>query len=135
MFQVDTNCREFKLALERLNTTLTLENIEALEKVGKMTNLPEDQILVGVGVHLIRQLTGTAETTWSRSQVQCPCKCGVKLDHSNTMYLGKSSVYSFVVLRDLIISSIFQDMRGSRKFYQGGPTFTVFFVLFFGGFF
>ena len=90
LFQVDTNCREFKLALERLNTTLSLENIEALEKVGKMTNLPEDQILVGVGVHLIRQLTGTAETTWCRSQIQCPCKCGVKLDYSNTMYLGKS---------------------------------------------
>ena len=34
MFQVDTNCREFKLALERLNTTLSMENIEALEKVG-----------------------------------------------------------------------------------------------------
>lgn len=86
--KVDTNSLEFKLALERLNTTLSVENIEALEKIGKMTNLSEDQILVGIGVHLIRQLTGTAKTTWSKSQIQCPCQCGVKLDYSKTMYIG-----------------------------------------------
>ena len=75
-----------------------MENIESLQKVGKMANLSEDQILVGIGIHLIRKLTGTAETTWSRSQIKCPCNCGGQLDFSNTMCIGKSIVYSFLFL-------------------------------------
>lgn len=94
--KVNTGSEEFLTALWRLNETLTEKNIEALKKIEKMTGpwvprnerLSDDQILVGIGVHLIKKLTGRAETTLKRSQIECPCKCGGKLDCSNHMYIG-----------------------------------------------
>ena len=96
-FQVNTSSGEFKIALERLNEAVTEKNVAALKKIQEMSDpsipekdrLSEDQILVGIGVHLVKKLTGKGETTWKRSQIYCPCGCKEKLDYSDSMFIGK----------------------------------------------
>ena len=89
MFQVHTNSDDFCNALANLNQALSEENLAALQKIQKQGDLTEDQILVGVGVHLIKQLTGKALTNRKKSETKCPCGCEAKLEVSRKMYIGK----------------------------------------------
>ena len=90
LFQVHTNSEDFCKALANLNQTLSEENLAALQKIQKQRDLTEDQILVGVGVHLIKQLTGGALTNRKKSETKCPCGCEEKLEFSGKMYIGKA---------------------------------------------
>ena len=90
LFQVHTNSDDFCKALANLNQTLSEENLAALQKIQKQGDLTEDQILVGVGVHLIKQLTGGALTNRKKSETKCPCGCEEKLEFSRKMYIGKA---------------------------------------------
>ena len=87
-FQVDITSELFKDALKRLNETVKKENIAALKKIQEMT-LSEDQIVVGIGVHVVKKLTGRAETTVKRSNMKCPCGCKGTLDYTPEMFIGK----------------------------------------------
>ena len=51
--------------------------------------LSEEDILVGVGNHIISKLSGRAITTRKKSQHKCPCGCAMKLDFGEKMYIGK----------------------------------------------
>ena len=95
LFQVHTNSDDFCKALANLNQTLSEENIAALQKIQKQRDLTEDQILVGVGVHLIKPLTGRALTNRKKSETKCPCGCEAKLEFSRKMYIGKAQ-FQFV---------------------------------------
>ena len=95
MFQVHTSSDAFCRALANLNQTLSGENLAALQKIQKQRDLTEDQILVGVGVHLIKQLTGGALTNRKKSETKCPCGCEAKLEFSRKMYIGKAQ-FQFV---------------------------------------
>ena len=94
LFQVHTNCDDFCSALANLNQTLTEENLAALQKIQKLAakkgDLTEDQILVGLGVHLIKKLTGRALTNWKKRGIECPCGCKETLEFSRNMYIGKA---------------------------------------------
>ena len=92
---------------------MTEDNLASLEKIKKLTDpslpekkrLSEDQILVGIGVHLVKKLQGIAQTTMKRSQMACPCGCKEKLDYTREMYIGK---YVFILcscmyLKDLTL--------------------------------
>ena len=62
---------------ERSNKAVTEEIVAALKKIKEMSDpsipekvrLSEDQILVGIGVHLVKQLTGKGEIMWRRSHL------------------------------------------------------------------
>ena len=94
MFQVHTSCDDFCSALANLNQTLAEENLAALQKIQKLAakkgDLTEDQILVGLGVHLIKKLTGRALTNRKKSGIECPCGCKETLEFSRNMYIGKA---------------------------------------------
>ena len=92
---------------------MTEDNLASLEKIQKLTDpslpekkrLSEDQILVGIGIHLVKKLQGIAQTTLKRSQMACPCGCKEKLDYTPEMYIGK---YVFILcscmyLKDLTL--------------------------------
>ena len=55
IFQVNTKSSQFLTAFKRLKETLTEENLNAQKKIGEM-KLSEDEIVVGIGVHLIKVL-------------------------------------------------------------------------------
>ena len=86
-FQLDVTDELLKDALKRLNETVKKENIAALKKIQGMT-LFEDQVAVGIGVHVVKKLTGHAETTLKRSKMKCPCGCQGKLDYTPEMFIG-----------------------------------------------
>ena len=95
VFQVcNTNCEEFNMALQRLNNTLDPKNIAALKdikKKGDAKKLSKEQILVGVGIHLIQKLSGKAATSVKRSKTKCPCDCQEQLEGNELMYIGKQT--------------------------------------------
>ncbi|XP_060552716.1 uncharacterized protein LOC132713995 [Ruditapes philippinarum] len=76
--------RPFQLLLECLEE----DNLKKLETIWNMNKISEKQLLVGVGVHLIKKLTGEAYTTEDRACEVCPCGCGGKLD-TTAMCIGK----------------------------------------------
>ena len=87
-FQIDVTDELFRDALKRLNETVKKENIAALKKIQGMT-LSEDQVAVGIGVHVVKKLTGQAEATLKRSKMKCPCGCKGTLDYTPEMFIGK----------------------------------------------
>ena len=82
---------------------MTEDNLASLKKIQKLTDpslpekkrLSEDQILVGIGIHLVKKLQGIAQTTLKRSRMACPCGCKEKLDYTPEMYIGKYVFYVF----------------------------------------
>ena len=54
----------------RLNDALTENNIESLKKIGNKKGLSEDQITAGIGIHLVRKLTGGYVQKCSAAQTQ-----------------------------------------------------------------
>ena len=92
VFQVHTSSEQFINALKMLNDTLDEKNLEALRKIGEMSDNPcisEDQIILGVGLHLIHKLTGNSVTDPATNDVECPCGCPGILPSSSNMWIGK----------------------------------------------
>ena len=88
---------KFRDALSRLNRCLEEDNLAALSKIQKMKNLSEDQIVVGIGIHLIQKLSGKAETNYKKSSMKCPCGCSGKLDNGGKMFIGNLK-FLFILL-------------------------------------
>ena len=85
---MDISSKKFRDALYRLNKCLEEDNLAALSKIQKMKNLSEDQIVVGIGIHLIQKLSGKAETNKKKSLMKCPCGCRGKLCNGEKMFIG-----------------------------------------------
>ena len=85
---MDISSVKFRDALSRLNRCLDEDNLAALRKIQKMKNLSEDQIVVGIGIHLIQKLSGKAETNYKKSLMNCPCGCSGKLYNGEKMFIG-----------------------------------------------
>ena len=91
-FQVDTSSVKFQEALVRLNKCLKEDNLVALKKIQEKSDLTQDEIVVGIGIHLIQTLSGMAETNKKKSMMKCPCGCTGKLDYGEKMYIGNMSL-------------------------------------------
>ena len=77
------------MALGRLNDCLQTTNLDAINKIQeKKDHLKEDDIVVGVGNHLVAKLAGRAVTSKARSKLKCPCGC-VDKPEVGKMYIGK----------------------------------------------
>ena len=84
-FQIYTSSVEFRNVLRRLNECLKDENIEALRRI-RENNLDEDQVVVGMGLHLIQKLIGNCITNRKKvksfahvdamKKYHTPTKCG-----------------------------------------------------------
>jgi hypothetical protein len=73
--QLDCEFDEFEEALRRLNSDFfAASNLNSLKKVLKESKKEED-LEVGLGIHLISKLAGTVSTNCSKSQIKCPCGC------------------------------------------------------------
>ena len=88
MLQVDPDSVEFKRALRRLNKCIEKKNLDALWRIQQKKDLKEEDIVVGVGNHLISKLAGRTLTNKAKSQLNCPCGCSAKLEYGEKTYIG-----------------------------------------------
>ena len=93
MLQVDPNSVEFKRALGRLNKCIEKKNLDALWTIQQKEDLKEEDVVVGIGNHLISKLAGRALTNKAKSQLNCPCGCSVKLEYGEKTYIGMPDLY------------------------------------------
>ena len=93
MLQVDPNSVEFKQALRRLNKCIEKKNLDALWTIQQKRDLKEEDIVVGVGNHLISKLAGRTLTNKAKSQLNCPCGCSAKLEYGEKTYIGTLDLY------------------------------------------
>lgn len=84
---IDFDSDEVTEAVQRLNNCLERKNRHQLNSIFSMKNLPEKDLLVALGVHLIRKLSGKCFTNRSKAGNSCPCGCGEKLT-STAMCIG-----------------------------------------------
>ena len=76
ILQIDIDSVKFEELLARLNSCLEDENLEDIEKLtngNQQLKVSEDRLIVGVGTHLIRKLTGNACTSTTKIEKICPC--------------------------------------------------------------
>ena len=76
ILQIDVDSVEFDGLLARLNSCLEDDNLEDIEKLtngNQILKVSEDRLIVGIGKHLIRKLTGNASTSASKVEKNCPC--------------------------------------------------------------
>ena len=76
ILQIDIDSVKFEGLLARLNSCLEDENLEDIEKLtngNQLLKVSEDRLIVGIGKHLIRKLTGNACTSASKIEKNCPC--------------------------------------------------------------
>ena len=76
ILQIDIDSVKFEELLARLNSCLEDENLEDIEKLtngNQLLKVSEDRLIVGIGKHLIRKLTGNACTSASKIEKICPC--------------------------------------------------------------
>ena len=52
--------------------------------------LSEDQIVVDIGVHLIKKLTGKVLSSPARCAIKCSCGCDEKFDEQQKMFIVKN---------------------------------------------
>ena len=98
--QVDFSIEQYHDAAERLRDCLTKENLESINKiVEKEDTLYENQLACGIGVHIIKKLSGRATVDRSKLIEQCPCGCDDKAD-SGAMWIGKEM---FCFLKPLVL--------------------------------
>ena len=93
LFQVDIASGPFKAALQKLNDCLQPENLDAILKIQqrqRMENdeIKEEDILVGIGIHIIAKLSGKAVASREKSLHKCPCGCNKNLQVGDKMYIG-----------------------------------------------
>ena len=93
MLQVDPDSVEFKRALRRLNKCIEKKNLDALWTIQQKKDLKEEDIVVGIGNHLISKLAGRALTNKAKSQLNCPCGCSAKLEYGEKTYIGMPGLY------------------------------------------
>ena len=124
MFQLDVASDPFKAALQRLNDCLQEENLHAIQRIQhkhkmEKEKLSKEDILVGIGNHVISKLSGNAMTSRTKRQHKCPCGCTMKLAFGEKMYIGKLSViillnYSIPVII-MYFQSLCKKQCGSRS--------------------
>ena len=76
ILQIDIDSVKFEELLARLNSCLEDENLEDIEKLtngNQLLKVSKDRLIVGIGKHLIRKLTGNACTSASKTENICPC--------------------------------------------------------------
>ena len=74
--QIDIDSVKFEELLARLNSCLEDKNLDDIEKLtngNQLLKVSEDRLIVGIGKHLIRKLTGNACTNTSKIEKICPC--------------------------------------------------------------
>jgi hypothetical protein len=118
LFQIDFDDpalqRPFKLLLECLEE----DNLKKLDTIWNMNKISEKQLLVGVGVHLIKKLTGEAYTTEDRACEVCPCGCGGKLD-TTAMCIGK------LVLHNMYFTNVAYKTETAQVSFCGDSEFSI----------
>ena len=101
MFQVNILSREFQNALKKLNDCFKEENMKSLfhiqekskgetNSLGETDRLQENDILVGIGLHIIQKLAGEAATSPAKCKTDCPCGCLDLLKSNKDMYIGNT---------------------------------------------
>ena len=90
--QVDFSIEQYHDAAERLRDCLTKENLESINKIAeKEDTLSENQLACGIGVHIIKKLSGRATVDRTKLVERCPCGCDDKA-YSGAMWIGKENV-------------------------------------------
>ena len=100
IFQIDLKSKEFHDFLANLNSCFEDDNLRILEDklIGsKKLTENEDNIVTGLGKHMIQKLAGKVQVSSSRFDKACPCGtiepkgvCPVKAPFSKgPMYIGR----------------------------------------------
>ena len=76
ILQIDVDSEEFDRVLARLNSCLTDDNLDVIERLtneNQLLKVSEDRLTVGIGKHLISKLSGRARTSAYKAEKTCPC--------------------------------------------------------------